>query len=149
MSVSQFEDNFSITKTSSPSGAAEVVTLVHPATASKSARLVGMYIYSAVLTTFSLERAGVFTSSTAITIVNNNPANPNTTASQCSAGYGASVTTVNTINTWTIGITPPDGQYVDLTPFNIQMSGGIADNITVRTSSITGSLTIALFWREF
>lgn len=147
-----YDQLFSAYKSTSLSGAAETVTVQHVASyviggvtySTKPVKFVSAYLYCSVACTVTLERGGTAASSTALAIVNVNPRNPNkqSTTSQAYSSSNVGVGTI--INTYTIGA----GNFVSIDLSLSQMLGGVADNFTFRTSSITGTAAIQLMWYE-
>lgn len=149
------DQRFTTTKTTTLSGAAEVITIQHGATwtnaagntvTTKNVRFISAYLYSTVAATITLERSGTAATSTAQTISNLNPNNPlvNVTTSQAFNTSNVGVGTV--MGVYQFNATTISPQIIDLSAY--QLPAGVADNLTFRTNSITGTVQIMVVWQE-
>ncbi len=132
-------------KTTSLSGAAEVITVQQKAPASTN-RVVNFktaYIDCSVACTATLERNGTFASSTTLTPLNVNPSETTATAT---AWSGSNVGTGTVIQVASISA----GGYLvfDISNVVLQAQDGTGANFTLRTSSITGTVHITIIWTE-
>lgn len=140
-----FDNTFSTTKSTSLSGAVETLTIQHAASITRAARFVSMYIYCSVACTVTIERNGTAATSTTNTITNVNPANSAAAVTTCTAYNTSNVGVGTVINVYNIAA----GGYLSLDATIFQLSGGIADNISMRSSSITGNIVLQAVWREY
>lgn len=139
-----YDITFSVTKATSLSTAAEVITVQHTATSTKSARFVTAYIYCSVACSVTLERGGTNATATPLTVTNDNPLNGAASVSTCTAYSASNSTSGTVINTYNLTA----GGFLSIDASIFQLSAGILDNITFRTSAITGNVVIQAVWRE-
>jgi hypothetical protein len=139
-----YDKLFSTTRTASLSGAAEVFTVQHNLTSSETDRFVSIYMYCSVACTVTLERNGINTAGTSNTIVNLNPANPLVATTTVTATYTTTVTAVTVINVYQLAA----GTSFTLDGSVFQLPANSSDNLTLRTSSITGTAQLQITWRK-
>jgi len=144
MSLNPFDDYFSLSKVTALTAAAEVLTVQHPATAKKSVRFISALIFSTVAATVALERNGTAATSTAQAPVACNPADVNVSTVEASGFNTSNVGTGTVINTYQIAANTY--YQIDLSLF--QLPAGVADNLTLRTNSITGTVNLQILFRE-
>lgn len=137
---------YTIGKSTTLSGAAEVITLQQPTSGARIVQFVSAYIYSSAAVTISQERNGSAATSTAMTP---GPVNPDAadaaklTAFHTSNSNNASATILPPIHI-------PAGSSKTLDISWIQMRGnGTGKNYTIRTGSMTGDVIISVMWEEF
>lgn len=134
-------------KTTSLSGAAEVVTIQQraPASSNRFVDFKTAYIDCSVACTVTLERNGTFASTTALTIANVNPGETATTVTAYSASNVGTGTVIQVVSIQA-------GGYLvfglDNPSINLKSQGGTSENFTLRTSSITGTVHITINWTE-
>lgn len=134
--------SYSVVKTTTLSGAAEVITVQQPSSGSTTVRAVGAYIDSTVAIDITIERNGSAASATSLTIAN---VNPGDATPRATAWSGSNVGVGTIISKATI---PAGGsQLFDLTRI-IMAGNGINKNFTLRTSSITGTVNIIIVYTE-
>jgi hypothetical protein len=129
-------------KTTSLSGAAEVITIQQPASNSKNVELKSAYIDCSVACTVTLERNGNPASTTETTVVAVNPGEGTATAK---AYYSSNVGTGTVVSVSTLAA----GSFLvfDLSGMTFTRTNqGL--NFTLRTSSITGTVNITIKWTE-
>lgn len=141
-----FAQEYAVTKTTTLAGAAEVITVQQPATGARQVTFRSFYIDCSVACTISLERNGSAATSTTLAVNNINP------------GEGAATTTAwssSNVGTGTVlakyNINAGGSMTVDLTGiyFNQGNPLGTATNLTIRTSSITGTVDIIVrYWEK-
>lgn len=143
--LQSFDNAFSATITSSPSGAAQALTIQNPSSV-KTARMLSAFIYCSVACTVTLERNGATATATALVagIKNCNPKNPLIATSVMQAFSGSDVGNGAVMDTFTL--TAGSWISIDLSIFDLPQ--GLADNISLRSSSITGTITLTFKWRE-
>ena len=122
--------------------AAEVVTIQQPATAPANVWFDGLSVYCSVACSFTLERNGTAATATEFT-----PAaiTPGLTAK--AKAFGASdVGTGTVIARYVVpaGATVP----VSVRGMKLRWNGGAGENLTIRTSSISGDVKILVRWGE-
>lgn len=140
-----FDITFSTTKATTLSGTAETLTVQHAAATTRSARFISMYMYCSVACTVTVERSGTAATTTANTIVNVNPSNGAAATTTCTAYNASNVGTGTVINVYNIAA----GGYLSLDGSTFQLPAGILDNVSMRTSSITGNVVLQAVWREY
>lgn len=135
--------DFAVNKTTTLAGAAEVITVQLTATKQGLVKFYGVYVDSTVATSFTIEIDGTAATSTALTPVGINPSN----------GYTPAITAWSASNVGTgsvvarFSIAANSGLFFDLS--NVVLSGNnINTNLTVRSSSITGTVDINIFGAE-
>jgi len=131
---------FIATKQTSLSGAAEVVTVQQPVSGARTVSFIGAYVDCSVACNITLERDGTAATATALTVVALNSGTPAATAwSSSDVGTGTVLARYKI---------PATGGL----PINLamkSMSGAnTAKNLTLRTDSITGTVTITVVWTE-
>lgn len=134
--------NYTASDTATPSGAAEVSTIQVPAsgTSSMIIHACGVSVSSTVALSFTLERTGSVASTTTLTPASTNRQAPTpllTAFKQSNAGSGTVIAQYQLAAGATIAL--------DLTKEWLQQAG---DNVTIRTSSITGTVNINWTWFE-
>lgn len=135
---------FTTSKTTALTAAAEVLTVQHTATVSKNAAMVSAYGYCSVACTITLERNGTVATTTANTINNVNPAIANASTSTSTAYNTSNVGTGTVLNTYQLAA----GSWVSIDLSDIVLPASIADNITLRTNSISGTVQLMFLWVE-
>lgn len=139
-----FDQRFTTTKTTSLSSAAEILTVQHTVKSTKSIAFLTGYAYCSADCTISLERSGTAATTTANTIVNLNPTNVFAQTTTAVAYNTSNVGVGSVINIYNI----PGGSFVSIDLSLFQLPGGVADNLTLRSSSISGTVTVQLTWQE-
>lgn len=137
-----FSADYSITKKTSLSAAAEVITIQQPSSGARSVRFEAATLYCSVACEVTLERDGSAASSTALTVNKlAGSAVPNPTVQAFSSSNVGSGTVLARYNV-------PAGStlVVDLGSFG--WVEGSNRNITFRTDAITGVFVINVFWTE-
>lgn len=140
----QAQNSYSVSKTTTLAGAAEVITVQGGTPANvKLVRAVyfkAFDVTSSVACTVTLERDGTAASSTALDIA---PLNNNMPASQAVAFSNSNVGTGTVLAQYSV----PAGGQIAVALTNKQLYFG-KDNLTLRISSITGTVNINLQWDE-
>ena len=132
---------YEYSKTTNLSGAAEVVTIQSSSTADKI-HMLRVAVYCSVACTLEVERNGAAATGTAGTVVERNPEGAASTASV----FHSSDVGNTTGTTWSI---PALGTLIlDLSDIYM-LRANSAENISFRTSSITGTVTINPMWEEY
>ena len=134
---------YTVTKETTLSSSAEVITVQQPATGAKIVRFVGAYIYSAGACGITLERTGTAATSTALTRV---PLHESMAAATATAWYSSNVGTGTTLGKYLV----PAGGSLTLDLTGLALYGnGTGKNVTIRTASCTGDAKIVLQWKEY
>lgn len=130
-------------KTTTLSSAAEVITVQQPAASSRILDFKSAYVDCSVTCTVTLERNGSPASSTALVILNINP-NESTAAS---TGWSAS--NVGTGTVLSVVSIPASGSIIfDLSGIGLLANNSTGQNLSIRTSSITGTVHITVKYTE-
>lgn len=135
---------YSASQTTTLSAAAEIVTIQAPATQAAMTKLIqmkGVAVVCSVACTVSLERDGTAATSTSLTtnpILNGEP------ASTATAWHSSNVGTGTVLSQYQIAA----GGTLNLDLTNKWM-GTPGQNVTIRTSSITGTVNINFMWIEW
>lgn len=124
------------------SGAAEVVTVHRPSNSGRPVRFVDASVYCSVACTFTVERDGTAPTTTTTAIVRSNSDDPTPLATAWKAtnnvGTAGRVLAKNYVNSGnTLGVGLEDNE----------LKAG--ENLTIRTSSITGTAKILIRFREY
>lgn len=135
---------FSTYKQTTLAGTAEVLTVQHTAAAIRNVRFISGYMYCSVACTITLERSGTAATSTAHTIVNLNPNNLNKRATNSQTYHTSNVGVGTVINTYHI----PAGGILTIDLVNFQLNSRIADNLSLRSSAVSGDVALGLVWQE-
>lgn len=139
-------NTFTATCALSVSGSAKACTVQQPATGAKNAQLVSAYVHSTVAVALTLERDGTAATATGVTeaALNSAGGTPTVTGfTDSDVGSGTVIAGASSIKL------PADGS-TTLDLEDIQMRGnGTAKNFSIRTSAVTGTVTIVIKWREF
>lgn len=134
---------YTATKETDLSGAAEVVTVQQPATGAKTVRFVGAYIYCSVACNVTLERTGTAATSTALTRV---PVHEDMAAAVATAWSSSNVGVGSVVGKYSIAA----GGSTSIPMETMALYGnGTGKNVTLRTSSITGNVKIIIQWKEY
>lgn len=148
---SSFDKTFFVTKTTSLSGAAEVITVQHaapaagpPPTSAKTVQFISAYLYCSVACTVTLERNGTAATTTTLAIAAVNPKNLNVQTTTSTAYSSSNVGTGTVVSTYQIVA----GGCISLDMTLSQLMSNVADNLTFRTNSITGTFQMQLMWYE-
>lgn len=144
MSSCLFGQNvYTVSKTTTLSSSAEVVTVQQPATGSLITRFISAFVDSASGCAFTIERNGTPASSTALTPA---PANPSVTpAATTTAWYSSNVGTGTVLTRATLPA--GGGIIVDITKVFLQ-GNNKGQNLTVRTASCSGVVDIVITYSE-
>lgn len=135
--------NFIATKTTTLSGAAEVITIQQPSSASKKVDLLTAYVDCSVACTVTLERNGNPATSTTLTPQAVNPGEGTVTATAWSSSNVGTGTVLSVIS-----LTAGASVIYDLAGMNFSNKNNRGENFTIRTSSITGDVHINVKWSE-
>jgi hypothetical protein len=124
------------------SGAAEVVTLHRPSTGARAVQPTDAVVYCSVACTFTVERDGTAPTATAVSIVKTNSTQSAATATAWkqpnNVGTAARVLPKNQV-------LAGSSTAIELDDHSLQKG----ENITIRTSSITGTARIMIRFREY
>lgn len=128
-------------KETSLSSAVEKVTIQQPSTGAKTVTFTGAALYSSVAATFTLSQAGTPATNTALTPTPLNQA----PAATAKAFYSSDVGSGTTVVPYHVaaGQTLP----IDLSSFYFA-GNGITQNLTIASSSVTGTVSIDITWDE-
>jgi hypothetical protein len=123
--------------------AAQVVTVQQPASASMQVVFQGAYIYCSVACSWTLERNGTAATSTTQTPTQ---VNPTTNIAATATGWVSSNVGVGTvIGNYSLGA----GQSLSINLAGVFMTGnGTGSNLTLRSSSVTGTTNCIIQWTE-
>jgi hypothetical protein len=103
------------------------------------------YVYCSVACTFTVERDGVAAAGTALTVILKHASNPATAVTAWHTSNVGAGTTVSP--TYALGGGIENWLVIDLTEF-VLVGDGTGKNLTIRTSSITGTARISIKWEE-
>lgn len=133
---------YTVSKTTTLSSSAEVVTVQQPATGAMVVKFISAYIDSTAACTITIERSGTAATTTSLTPVG---LSSNQAAATTTAYYSSDVGTGSVMTRASI---PAGGSIVvDLTRFT--MSGnGTSKNLTVRTGTCSGTVDIVITYTE-
>ncbi len=140
------QNSYGVTKATALSGTAEVITVQGNGTNDVLNRLpkvisfVSVDVTCTVACTFTLERDGTAATTTTLAIVQTDKILPTTTAVAFSASNVGSGTVLGNYS-----LTAGGGVGIGLAGKNLYNA---ADNLSIRTSSITGTVTINIRWNE-
>jgi hypothetical protein len=137
-------NSYGVTKVTTLAGAAEVITVQGAMAAGtrliRTVSFKNFDVTCSVACTVALERDGTAATATALTI---NPLNNNMPASTAVAFSGSNVGGGTVLSNYSLTA----GQTISVSLAGKQLLQG-ADNLTLRTSSITGTTNINLTWDE-
>lgn len=139
---SQTRAGFTVTSKQTPSGAAVVVTVQQPTSSSKTVHMLGATVYSSVDVEFTVEVSGTAATTTNVAegrLPGSPPANAYVYAPS-NAGSGNVLTRYQL----SAGQTSP---LIDLS--QMYFARAKADNVTIRTASITGTVIVNIQWEEY
>lgn len=134
---------YTATKTTALTSSAEVITIQQPATGSRNVKFISVYFDCSVACTAALERGGVAATATALTV---NPINAGDVAAVTKAFSGSDATAVTVISK--INCIAACAQTLDLTGLAFKAGQTTSTNLTLRTSSITGTVDITFKFQE-
>lgn len=134
---------YTATKTTALSGAAEVITVQQPATASRDVLFDSVYFDCSVACVITLERNGTAATTTALTA---NPINTGDVAAVTLAYNTSNVGTGTVIAKF--NCVAACAQTIDLTGIKFKAGQTTSTNITLRSSSITGTVDITFKFKE-
>lgn len=137
-----FGQGFVVQKTTSLSGAAEVITVQQPATGSRRVLFNAAYVDCSVACTVTLERSGTPATATALTV---NRINAGETAPSVLAFSGSDVGAGTVLSV--ISLSAGGSTVIDLTAMKWE-KGTTTTNMSLRTSSITGTVHITIQFSE-
>ena len=144
LSMSLWGQNiYTVSKTTTLSSSAEIITVQQPATGALITRFISAFVDSASGCAFTIERNGTPASSTALTPV---AANPSVTpAATTTAWYSSNVGVGSVITRATLPA--GGGIVVDLSKVFLQKND-MGQNLTVRTASCSGVVDIVITYSE-
>lgn len=135
---------FTVAKQTSLSGAAEVITVQQPANgAFKRVVFVSGYVDCSVACVVTVERNGTAATSTLVTP---GQVNPQLSVGATAQGFSSSNVGVGTVLS-KISLAASGQTVFDLSDF-VLTGRDNTQNVTIRTSSITGTVDIVIKWRE-
>lgn len=124
--------------------AAQTVTIQQIASGTRDLQFKYATVWCSVNTTFTISRTGTAATATTGTVVNYNPWQPSATAIPYTAsnvGTGTLIKKIDFLST-TPEVTIP------LTEYLIKRNAGTTGNITINTTSVTGTCRIGFTWSE-
>ncbi len=132
-----------VSKSTTLNAAAETITIQQPVTGAKTVEFKSLYVECSVICTVTIERDGNPATGTALTPVALNPREKVPVAqafysSNASVGYVESQTTIQA-NSYLV---------YDMTGFRFTAQNNPGLNLSIRTSSITGTVKIIVKWTE-
>ncbi|MFB3828949.1 MAG: hypothetical protein ACE15B_19440 [Bryobacteraceae bacterium] len=137
-----FQKIYTAQREATLAGTAEVVTIQQPATTTGNHFFLDeAAVYCSVDCTFTVERSGTAATTTAFTPA---PANPGIVAAKATAFHTSNVGASTVIGKYYVAA--GGEKVVNLRA--IRLRNGTRDNLTVRTSSITGTVRILVRWAE-
>lgn len=122
---------------------AETVTIQQPASASRQVTFISVYVDSTVATTWTLSVNGTAATSTTLTV---NNVNPSETAPKATAFSASNVGGGTTIGTY--GCAAACNLSIDLTGLTFPQGTGTGTNLTIKSTSITGTVNIVFKFSE-
>lgn len=122
---------------------AETITIQQPATNSRQVTFISVYVDSTVATTWTLSVNGTAASSTTLAV---NNVNPSETAASSKAFSASNVGAGTTIGTY--GCAAACNLSIDLTGLTFPQGTGTATNLTIKSTSITGTVNIVFKFSE-
>lgn len=141
--ISCFGQTYLVRKNTSLTTAAEVVTIQQPATGARQVTFISAYFDCSVACTFTLERNGTAASSTTLAV---NNVNPGESAATTTAWSASNVGTGTVLQSF--GCQAACNISIDLTGFSFAQVNGTGVNLTLRSSSITGTVNIFFKYTE-
>ena len=140
-------NTYTATCTLSVSGTAKACTVQQPASGARTVQFVSAYVHSTVAVALTQERNGTAATATAVTEA---ALNPDISETNSANAFTDSDVGVGTVVAGSGSIKIAADGYVVLDLQDIQMRGaGTAKNYTIRTSAVTGTVTIVIVWREY
>jgi hypothetical protein len=137
-----FPQSYTVQKTTVLSGAAEVITVQQPNTGSRKVFFQAAYVDCSVACTVTLERSGTAASATTLAV---NNINVGEAAAKVTAFSGSNVGTGITLGAYSVNA--GGSLVIDLSA--VQWNIGVnTTNLTIRTSSISGTVNILIQLRE-
>lgn len=133
---------YSVSKTTTLSGTAEVITVQQPAAGAAIVRGVGIYIDSSVALTITVERNGSAATTTSLAVANVNPGE----ATAISGAYNSSNVGTGTVIT-RANIAAGGSLTVDISKI-IMIGSGASKNFSIRTNSVSGTVNIVIIYSE-
>lgn len=134
---------YSVTKQTVLAAAAETITIQQPATGSRQVSFISVYLDCSVACSWTLLVNGTAATSTTLAVNNVNPgelAAKTTAWSASNVGTGTTVQTYNCASACALSI--------DLTGFTFPQGTGTGTNLTIKSSSITGTVDINFKYSE-
>ena len=140
-------NTYTATCTLSVSGAEKACTVQQPASGARTVQFVSAYVHSTVAVSLTQERNGTAATATAVTEA---ALNPDISETNAANAFTDSDVGAGTVVAGSESIKVAADSYVVLDLQDIQMRGaGTAKNYTIRTSAVTGTVTIVIVWREY
>lgn len=128
------------------SSAAEILTVQQAAgIVPRTATFTGAYIWCSVACTVTVERNGTAATTTAQTPA---PANPQSGPSELQA-FNTSNVGVGSVIAGPFNLAASQGMPIDLAKVAFAANSAAAQNITLRTNSITGTVNLGFVWQEY
>lgn len=141
--VSCFGQIYTVRKNTSLTATAEIVTIQQPATGARYVTFISAYFDCSVACSFTLERNGTAASSTTLAVNNINPGETTVATTAWSASNVGTGTVLASYN-----CTAACSVSIDLTGVVFQQVNGTGTNLTLRSSSITGTVNIIFKYSE-
>lgn len=139
-----FCQNYVVQKTTVLAAGAEVITVQQPATSARQVTFISAYFDCSVACSFTLERNGTAASSTTLAVRNVNPGETTASTTAWSASNVGTGTVIGGYN-----CTAACSVSIDLTGIAFPQGGSTtATNLTLRSSSITGTVDIIIKYSE-
>lgn len=134
---------YTVTKQTALSGAAETVTVQQPASGSRQVTFISAYFDCSVACSFTMSVNGTAATATTLAVNNVNPAETAASAKAFSGSNVGSGTTIATYNCTAACSVP-----IDLTNVTFAQGLGTSTNLTLKSSSITGTVDIIFKFSE-
>ena len=132
-----------VQKTTVLAAGAEIITVQQPASSARQVTFISAYFDCSVACSFTLERNGTAASSTTLAVRN---VNPGETAASTTAWSASNVGTGTVLAGY--NCTAACSVAIDLTGVVFAQANGTGTNLTLRSSSITGTVDIIFKYSE-
>ena len=124
------------------SSASEALTVQQPTSPQHPVIFEAAWVYCSVVCNFTVSQNGTAATATALTVSRLN----NSTAATATAWHGSNVGAGTTLGTYYL--TAPGTYLLDMSRFYLGQGQGSAQNLTITTNSITGTVTIIIQFVE-
>lgn len=138
---------FTVQSNINESTAASAVTVSSNGNNNRQVKFLRAFLSCSVACSFTLERGGTAPTTTAATINQVNPTNPQVQSSQMFAWTASNVgSDTNTLLSLNLAAGIP--YVLNLEEMGLMIGAGIKDTVTIKSQAVSGNVGISILWKE-